>query len=35
MHKAGLDPAQVRTTIRPGHDRRYAIDAPKLQRELG
>jgi dTDP-glucose 4,6-dehydratase len=38
--KAGLDPAAVRATIayvkdRPGHDRRYAIDASKLQRELG
>ena len=38
--KAGLDAEKVRGTIahvkdRPGHDRRYAIDCSKLQRELG
>jgi dTDP-glucose 4,6-dehydratase len=38
--KAGLDPDKVRGTIahvkdRPGHDRRYAIDCSKIQRELG
>jgi dTDP-glucose 4,6-dehydratase len=38
--KAGLDAAKVRGTIayvqdRPGHDRRYAIDCSRLQRELG
>ena len=38
--KAGLDAEKVRGTItyvkdRPGHDRRYAIDCSKIQRELG
>ena len=38
--KANLDPDVVKKTItfvkdRPGHDRRYAIDASKIKRELG
>jgi dTDP-glucose 4,6-dehydratase len=38
--KAGLDAEKVRGTIayvkdRPGHDRRYAMDCSKMQRELG
>jgi dTDP-glucose 4,6-dehydratase len=38
--KAGLDAGKVRGTIayvkdRPGHDRRYAIDCSRIQRELG
>jgi dTDP-glucose 4,6-dehydratase len=37
---AGLDAEKIRNTItyvkdRPGHDRRYAIDCAKIQRELG
>ena len=33
----GLPTASLKTTVadRPGHDRRYAIDATKLERELG
>jgi dTDP-glucose 4,6-dehydratase len=38
--KANLDPEKIRSTItyvkdRPGHDRRYAIDCSRIQRELG
>jgi dTDP-glucose 4,6-dehydratase len=38
--KALLDPEKIRSTIayvadRPGHDRRYAIDCSRIQRELG
>jgi dTDP-glucose 4,6-dehydratase len=38
--KAKLDPETIRSTIafvkdRPGHDRRYAIDCARIQRELG
>jgi dTDP-glucose 4,6-dehydratase len=38
--KAGLDAERVRGTIthvkdRPGHDRRYAVDSSRIQRELG
>jgi dTDP-glucose 4,6-dehydratase len=38
--KAGLDPEKIRGLItyvkdRPGHDRRYAIDCSRIQRELG
>jgi dTDP-glucose 4,6-dehydratase len=38
--QASLDPERIRSAIthvtdRPGHDRRYAIDSSRLQRELG
>jgi dTDP-glucose 4,6-dehydratase len=35
--KPGADPQRLKTFVpdRPGHDRRYAIDATKIRRELG
>jgi dTDP-glucose 4,6-dehydratase len=38
--QVGRDPAALRSLItfvkdRPGHDRRYAVDSSKIERELG